>query len=39
VEVRTLSEAELIKQFNRDFDAWLVDVRLEKYSHEPEDFG
>jgi hypothetical protein len=38
VNGRTLSEAELIKQFNRDFDAWLVDVRLDIISHEPEDY-
>lgn len=31
VDVRTPSEMELIKQFNRDFDAWLVDVRLDKF--------
>ena len=31
VDVRTFCEVELIKQFNRDFDAWLVDVRLEKF--------
>jgi hypothetical protein len=39
VNVRTLSEMELVKQFNLDFDAWLVDVRLDKLSHEPEDSG
>jgi hypothetical protein len=31
VEVRTFCEVEQITQFNRDFDAWLVDVRLQKF--------
>jgi len=31
VNIRTFSEVELVKQFNRDFDAWLVDVRLDKF--------
>jgi hypothetical protein len=31
VNVRTLGEMDLIKQFSRDFDAWLVDVRLDKF--------
>ena len=37
VDVHTFREVELVKQFSRDFDAWLVDVRLDKFSREPED--
>jgi len=32
-DARSFSEVELVKQFNRDFDAWLVDVRLDKFWH------
>ena len=31
VNVHTPDEVELIKQFNREFDAWLDDVRLDKF--------
>jgi hypothetical protein len=31
VAVRTPDEVERIKQFNRDFDAWLVDVRQQQF--------
>ena len=39
VNVRTPDEADLIKQFNREFDAWLDDVRLDKFYHASEDFS
>jgi hypothetical protein len=39
VNVRTPGEMELIKQFNREFDAWLDNVRLDKFYHAPEDFS
>jgi hypothetical protein len=39
VNVRTPGEIELIKQFNREFDTWLDDVRLDKFYHVPEDFS
>jgi hypothetical protein len=39
VNGRTLSEVELVKQFNREFDAWLDNVRLDKFYHAPEDFS
>jgi hypothetical protein len=38
VNIRTPAEMDLIKQFNREFDAWLDNVRLEKFSHASEDF-
>jgi hypothetical protein len=38
VNVRNPSEMVLIKQFNRKFDAWLDNVRLEKFYYTPEDF-
>jgi len=37
VAVRTLDEIKQIKQFNRYFDAWLVDVRLQKFYLSPDD--
>jgi hypothetical protein len=39
VNVRTPGEMELIKQFNCEFDAWLDDIRLDKFYHTPEDFS
>jgi phage tail tube protein FII len=39
VNVRTLSELDLVQQFNRDFDALLDNVRLDKFYHAPEDFS
>jgi hypothetical protein len=39
VNVRTVGEMELMKQFNREFDAWLDNVRLDKFYPSPEDFS
>jgi len=39
VNVRTPGEIELIKQFNREFDAWLDNVRLDKIYPAPGDFS
>jgi hypothetical protein len=39
VNVRAQSDMELIKQFNREFDAWLDNVRLDKFYHAPENFS
>jgi hypothetical protein len=39
VNGRTPREVELIKQFNREFDAWLDNVRLDKFYHAPENFS
>ena len=37
VSVRTPDEVERITRFNRDFDAWLIDVRQRKYDFYPDD--
>jgi hypothetical protein len=39
VNVRTPGKMELIKQFNREFDVWLDNVRLDKFYYPPEDFS
>ena len=39
VNVRAQGEMELIKQFNRELDAWLDNVRLDKCHHAAEDFS
>jgi hypothetical protein len=37
VSVRTPEEVVRIMRFNRDFDAWLIDVRQRKYDFYPDD--